>query len=491
MRKGRIDRSRSERGSVKSLRVKKVQAAASALLLLLGTLGLPGTPEFGGTASAANAHVRTAKAAAAISTASTMQARPAENDAEASGIWTFAKEIQVTQGSQYQALFLDPDIYGRAEEDLGDVRIINASGQFMPYYMDAGEEGERGLDREYPLELIERAEGKNEIRFDFRVVPTADNEDVRGSRLTFSLPQASFLKKVSLDGSYDGQRWEAVTEGELYSTGEGAFRNVIELNEPAKYGYYRVKVPSGPEPFELEGMALIDVGTAVSGEDFRRTKEIPFNVESSSGMSEVVMYNADKLRIDRIKLNAAASDGSSGFSRAFYVNREKGTGANTRILSPGRLNRLELAGAKVNDTEILLAEPIRNEKPMVVINNGENPPLDIQSIEIGYRVDRLVFEDTGTGPYRLVYGAQGQESPQYDISAFRTEIEQSGPGEATLGKENASQFVPPAAEETSGADDGAGPKVGANASLQITFNLILLAVALVLIVFLGRKLRKK
>ncbi|CAM4226730.1 DUF3999 family protein [Saccharibacillus endophyticus] len=471
--------------------MKKGPAAASAMLVLLGSLALPGTPDFGGNASAANAHVRTVKAAAA--TVSTMQARPAENNAEASDSWAFAKEIQVAQGAQYQALFLDPDIYGRAEENLGDVRIVNASGQFMPYYMDSGEEGERGLDREYPLELIDRADGEKEIRFDFRVVQAADNEDVRGSRLTFSLPQASFLKKVSLDGSYDGQRWEAVTTGELYSTGEGAFRNVIELNEPAKYGYYRVKVPKGPEPFDLEGMALIDVGTAVSGEDFRRTKEIPFNVESSSGMSEVVMYNADKLRIDRIKLNAAASDGSSGFSRAFYVNREKGTGANTRILSPGRLNRLELAGSTVDDTEIWLADPIRNEKPMVVINNGENPPLDIASIEIGYRVDRLVFEDTGTGPYRLVYGAERQETPQYDISAFRTQIEQSGPGEATLGKENASQFVPPAAteENISGTDTGDGPKVGASASLQITFNLVLVAVALVLIVFLGKKLKKK
>lgn len=489
MRKGRTDRNRSTARSIGSLWTKKGPAAASAMLVLLGSLALPGMPDFGGNASAANAHVRTAKAAIA----STMQARPAENNAEASDSWAFAKEIQVAQGAQYQALFLDPDIYGRAEENLGDLRIVNASGQFMPYYMDSGEEGERGLDREYPLELIDRADGKKEIRFDFRVVQAAENEDVRGSRLTFSLPQASFLKKVSLDGSYDGQRWEAVTTGELYSTGEGAFRNVIELNEPAKYGYYRVKVPNGPEPFDLEGMALIDVGTAVSGEEFRRTKEIPFNVESSSGMSEVVMYNADKLRIDRIKLNAAASDGSSGFSRAFYVNREKGTGANTRILSPGRLNRLELAGSTVDDTEIRLADPIRNEKPMVVINNGENPPLDIASIEIGYRVDRLVFEDTGTGPYRLVYGAERQETPQYDISAFRTQIEQSGPGEATLGKENASQFVPPAAteENVSGTDAGDGPKVGASASLQIMFNLILVAVALVLIVFLGKKLRKK
>ncbi|MEJ8305621.1 DUF3999 family protein [Saccharibacillus sacchari] len=463
MRKERTDRSRGGPGKFESLRVKKGWAAASAILLLSGVLMLPGT----------------------------MQARPAENDAEASGVWTFAKEIQVTQGSRYQALFLDPDVYGRAEEDLGDVRIINSSGQFMPYYMDSGEEGERGLDREYPLELIDRAEGEKEIRFDFRVVPAADNEDIRGSRLTFSLPQASFLKKVSLDGSYDGQRWEAVTTGELYSTGEGAFRNVIELNEPAKYGYYRVKVPSGPEPFELEGMALIDVGTAVSGEDFRQSKEITFNVQPSGRMSEVVLYNADKLRIDRIKLNASASDGSSGFSRMFYVDRAKGTGLNTRVLSPDRLNRLELSGSTVEDTEIRLAEPIRSEKPMVVIDNGGNTALNIQSIRIGYRVDRLVFEDTGTGPYRLVYGAQAQETPQYDISAFRTEIEQSGPGEATLGKENASQFVPPAAEEASGADDGSGPKVGANASLQITFNLILLAVALVLIVFLGRKLRKK
>lgn len=466
--------------------MKKGKVVRFAAVLLLGTLVLPAAVPGGplsGHAAGMNGKAGTALAM--------MQARPSENDPDASGVWSFAKEIQVVDNAQYQGLFLDADVYARAEDNLGDVRIVDASGRFVPYYADSGEEGQRGLDREYPLERIGRAAGKNEIRFDFRVVPASGNEDVRGSRLLFALPSGSFLKTVKLEGSYDGQLWERVTQGELYSTGEGAFRNVIELNDPVKYGYYRVIAPNSGEPFDLQGMALIDVGTAVSGEAFRRTKEITFNVQPSARMSEVVMYNADKLRIDRIKLNATASDGSSGFSRMFYINRAKGSGANTRVLSPERLTSLKLEGTTVDDTEILLAEPIRSEKPMIVIDNEANPPLNIETIEIGYRVDRLVFENTGNGPYRLVYGADVRQAPQYDISAFRTEIERSGPGEASLGKENASQFVPPAVEEASGATDGTGPKVGATASLQITFNIVLVAVALLLILFVGRKLRKK
>lgn len=416
-------------------------------------------------------------------------ARPAETDSADSGTWSFIKEIETAQDSKYQALFLDEDIYGRAQEDLSDVRIVDASGRFVPYYTDTGEEGERGLDREYPLERIARADGKKESRFDFRVVPTNDNEDVRGSRLTFPLPQGSFLKKVKIEGSYDGQRWERVTESELYSTGEGTFRNVIELDDPVKYGYYRVTMPNSEGSLNLVEGTLTDVATAVSGEDFRRTKELPFNVQGAAQMSEIVLYNANKLRIDRIQLSASASDGSSGFSRPFYVNRAKGTGANTRVLSPTRLNRLELEGETVNDTEIRLAEPIRDEMPMVVIDNGGNRPLNIQSLEVGYRVDRLVFEDTGAGPYRMVYGSEGREKPEYDITAFRTEIEQSDPGEAELGPENAGQFAPP--EDPMSGTDGDGPAVGPNASIQITFNLVLLGVALLLIVFLSRKLRKK
>lgn len=468
---------------------KKLGAALGAAVLLAAVPGgADARAEQPAPAAAPAVFGAAGEAPAGRQTAPVFEARPAEDDYADSGTWNFAKEIQAAPGSQYQALFLDADVYARAGENLNDVRIVDSTGRFVPYYADSGEEGERGLDRQYPLELVDRAKSKSATRFDFRVVPASGSEDVRGSRLTFPLSQSSFLKTVRVQGSYDGQLWEDLTEGELYSTGEGIFRNVIELEEPVKYGYYRLIAPNGEEPLALTEGTLTDVGAAVSGERFRRTAELPFNVQPSARMSEVVLYNADKLRIDRIRLNASASDGSSSFSRLFYVNRAKGTGANTRVLSPTRLNRLELDGESVDDTEIRLAEPIRNEKPMIVIDNAGNLPLNIESIEAGYRVDRLVFEDTGAGPYRLVYGAERQPPPRYDLAAFRTEIERSKPAEAALGPENAARFVPPA-PGTDGADPA--PKVGAGASLQILFNVVLVGVALLLIVLVSRKLRKK
>ncbi|GGN94165.1 DUF3999 family protein [Saccharibacillus kuerlensis] len=425
--------------------------------------------------------------------AADVQTRAEENDSSGSDLWQFSKEIAPAEGSRYQSLFLDADVYARAQDDLGDVRIVNAMGQFIPYYIDTGEEGERGTNRDYPLERIARQDGEQESRLDFRVVPSTESEDVRGSLLTFELPAASFLAAVTLEGSYDGQRWERVTEGELYSTNEGTSRNVIELEGLEKYGYYRLIIPNGGKDLDINGGTLTDVGAAVSGEAFRRTKELPFNVEPNIQMSEIVLYNAGRLKIDRIKINASASDGSSGFSRLYAIDKVPGGGLNTRILSPDRLARLELNGTAIDDTEIRLEEPIRSEQPRVVIDNAGNPPLKIQSLEVGYRVDRLVFEDTDTGPYRLVYGAEAeQESPEYDIEAFRPEIESQQPKEASLGPETAEQFVPPSMNEAPLGESGTPEAiVGPRASLQIVFNSVLIAVALLLIVWLGRKLRRR
>lgn len=417
------------------------------------------------------------------------QARPADEQngqAEAPAVWPFSKNIELAEGAQYQSLFLDPDIYGRAEEDLSDVRIVNASGQFVPYYLDSAEQGERGANRDYTLKRIARADAERSSTFDFAVVPSAENEDVRGSVVTFDLPGGLFLKKVSLEGSYDGQRWEPAAKGTLYSAGEGRFQTSIVLDAPAKYGYYRLTVPDNTDNLDFAEGTLTDVAMSVSGEAFVRKKELPFNVESIARMSEITLYNADKLKIDRIKVNATASDGSSGFSRLFGVEPAKGQAAN--VLSPSQLSRLELEGETIDDTEIRLAKPIRGTKPKIVIDNGGNQPLDIRSIEVGYRVDRLVFEDTGTGPYRLVYGSEGARMPEYDIAAFRSQIETSKPGEASLGPETAEAFTPPA--DPSGAPTNEQPRVGASASLQITFNIVLVIVALLLIVFVGRKLRK-
>ncbi|NGZ76352.1 DUF3999 family protein [Saccharibacillus alkalitolerans] len=423
--------------------------------------------------------------------AASVSARPAEEEAQASGVWTFSKQIQTEQGARYQALMLDSDIYARAQEDLSDVRIADASGRFVPYYTDSGETGEPGEKRGYMLERIARVVGAEESVFDFRVVPSAETEEIRGTRLRFDLPDNSVLETVKIEGSYDGKRWEKAAEGELYSTGEGVFRNIIELDASETYGYYRLTVPKEAENVDFVDGILFDVGGSVVGSAFRRAKELPFNVEPDGQMSEIVLYNADKLKIDRIKVNASAADGSDRFSRLYYVSREKGSDIATQILSPDRLNRLEIAGKQVDDTEIRLAEPIRGEQPRVAIVNGGNPPLSIRSIEVGYRVDRLVFEDTGTGPYRLLYGAEGQSPPEYEISASRKEIEGTGPGQAELGPETAEQFVPPDLLEVSGRAEESEAMVGPGDSLRIFLYIVLGGTVLLLIVWWSRRRKGK
>ncbi|WP_172194588.1 DUF3999 family protein [Saccharibacillus qingshengii] len=478
---------------------KKKLGAALCAAALLGALA--GLPESRAQQASGSAGVERSPDLAEESVgnrleAAAFSARPQEEEAE-SGTWAFAKEIRLADVSRYQALYLDADVYGRSQENLGDVRIVDASGRFVPYYTDSGEEGKRGLDRYYPLELIKSTPGKDVTRFDFRVIPASNPENFRGSRLTFPLSKGPFLKKIRVEGSKDGKGWEPVTEGELYTDGETKFRNVIELDEPAGYGYYRLNVPNAGGKIELTDGMLSDVGAAVSGQAFRRAKELPFNVETLARMSEVVIYNADRLRIDQIRLKASASDGSGEFSRIFYVNRAKGTGANTRILSPTRLNRLQLNGLSVEDTQIRLAEPILNEKPRVVIDNAGNPPLNIEAVEVGYRVDRLIFEDTGAGPYRLLYGAEGQEKPQYDTEALRTGIVSPAPAQAQLGREEAAAFAAPDADPLSGAEGAEpvqaepGPIVGAGDSLRILLYIVLGGVGLLLIAVLSRKLRKK
>ncbi|MDO3409989.1 DUF3999 family protein [Saccharibacillus sp. CPCC 101409] len=402
-------------------------------------------------------------------------------------LWPFAKDITTAEGSAYQAVFLDEDVYARAQENLEDVRVVNASGEWVPYYIESGGEDERGPERSYRMERVDRADSEDRSRFDFRVVPEAENEDVVGSRIVFELPNRSFLKTVTLEGSYDGRRWEQAAEGELYRAEDGVSRDVIEAGRPLKYGYYRLTVPNNAEDLDFAAATLEDNGVPLRGEQYLRTKELPFNVEPALTMSRVVLYNADRLKIDRIVVNAEASDGSSGFSRLFGIEPTPSRSAD--VLSPSRLNRLELDGSRIDDTEILLAEPIRNPKPTIVIDNGGNPPLDIQSIEVGYRVDRIVFEDTGAGPYRLVYGAEGQELPRYDIADFRAQIERDGPVQASLGKESAEAFTP--ADSRPGTDPSGGARVGAKASLQILFNIVIVAVALLLIVLVGRKMRKR
>lgn len=52
--------------------------------------------------------------------------------------WWYSKPVELQGNGKYHTLFLDEDVYRGAKEDLGDLRVIDDKGLFVPFYIDSG-----------------------------------------------------------------------------------------------------------------------------------------------------------------------------------------------------------------------------------------------------------------------------------------------------------------------------------------------------------------
>lgn len=94
-----------------------------------------------------------------------------------------------------------------------------------------------------------------------------------------------------------------------------------------------------------------------------------------------------------------------------------------------------LAGgqASAGDTTISFRKPARHAVLTIRIENEDNPPLPITAVTLQAVTDRIVFEDDGQGPYRLLYGNEEAGMPRYDLAYFKDHIEGEGPVDGALG----------------------------------------------------------
>jgi hypothetical protein len=116
----------------------------------------------------------------------------------------------------------------------------------------------------------------------------------------------------------------------------------------------------------------------------------------------------------------------------------------------------------------------------LTIENGDDKPIDIGRITVVYYVDELIFEDTGSSIYTLRCGS-GNTAPVYDSDNYIEQIREAGVGFDRLEISKitfAEADMPIVSEE----DDSC---------YLVLFNIVIVAVALLLGVVILLRLRKK
>jgi hypothetical protein len=386
-----------------------------------------------------------------------------------SGQWEFSRTIEIPQQTPYYELYLDEAVYGAAAEDLRDLRIADSKGNPVPYYLESGEVTAEEHTASYSSELIRQVSQGTSTLLDYRIKPLAEHVDIQGDKLVFVLPDESFLKHVEVWGGYDGNAWEPLAKGDLYATG-GLSANAITLGASYKFSYYRLVVENNPERLDFPGLTLMDSSREWKTAEFTRQQIPQYEIGQVENRTEIVISNMDRLKISKLTL-----DSTGNFSRRYELYDSDGN--RIPVAGSGELYRLDFKDTRISQTDILLPDASSSAVLRMIIYNLDDAPLSITGLKLEYLVDRLVFAGQESESYSLLYGNPLAAAPQYDLVHFRDQIAGEQLGTAALGAET---VLPEAAEES--------PATAGWFQSQWVFNSIIIAVSLLLILIVARKL---
>ena len=405
---------------------------------------------------------RLAAAATAMLAASSLllarQTAPAptfERPVNAAGTGPYKLPIDVpllSGGQRFTRLAADSDSV-QAHGGLGDLRLVDADGRELPYLLLAPPTRRvRWIaGRVLPIAQTEKTSG---FEVDLGALTDVDAMAVDG------LP-SPFLKRFGLEGSGDRSRWTMLIEqGTLFDLPDERVRQTDAVFDRGRYRYLRltwddtnsgrIRTPSTARAREA------------SPQSARDPMRVPVTFERQASEPGRSRY---RLQLPAAGWPVVALVIDPGAGDVFRIATVMETRFNGERADPVELGRARLARAE-GRSPAASALRIRTDAPrtselQLVIDNANNPPLDLQRIEVELAELPWIYFEAPGRPVTARYGDPAAQPPQYDLEARRSSIDLDGVREASWGEARAL-----AAADRPVAPADAIPDRGANLDLS-------------------------
>lgn len=384
--------------------------------------------------------------------------------------WAYSKSITITEESNYKYFFLNKEVYQYADSTLNDIRIVDKNNEYVPYYFSIESREENMEELEFLSALINTYhDDENNSFFDFHFLPILE-EDVKGKKIIFEIYESDYSKQIVIYGREEKTDWTYITQDTVYNI-DGIRKNEIEFNNLQYYELYRIKIIENNNEISIRDCTLIFNELQQFYHQFLKTVALDFNINTEDNFTLIEINNPHHLRLRNLDLYI-----NENFDRTYEVFKE--TEEEHIKIQSGRMFYMQFKDINIIDTEIDFGRnPLSYEKFVVQINNQDNRPLNIERINAEYFIDKIVFEDIGTGPYTLYFGNESALKPEYDIVNFKSYIDNEKQLEVTLGSTVLLKAGEKAAEEAF--------------DYKFIFNILIITVTVILLVFLAFVLKKK
>lgn len=352
--------------------------------------------------------------------------------------WQYRKPISVQQ-TGYVRLNLDAEAFAGLQPDLRDLRVVDGSGQEVPFKLVV--EREDAAERRRPVSVLNNSYTPGQYQsfmVDLGVSPQTHNW------LHIITPEENFQKLVEISGSADAQAWQVLrSEGYIFGHTEprrGFATQQTTLTYPtATFRYVLVKIFSDT-PFGVTGAEVTERVAASAKEIvfspvFTQTEDVAEQTSvvtldfGQGGLptNAVQLVTDTTMNFDRPAEIFSSDDGRTwrkiGSAYLFRITQPRFTGGNFTL--------------RYGETA---ARYLR-----IFIYNGDDQPITFFAAVASGILRSVVFNANADQSYFLYYSNPSARYPAYDLERIFPYLEVPQiPGATLAVQEQNPAYMPPA-----------------------------------------------
>lgn len=379
---------------------------------------------------------------------------------------------------------LDRNIYSASLQQLSDLRIVDDREIELPFIRRTlVSETKKTVPRyesinEPKVQLLEN----NTISIQFAIDPETHKQPIKGFSLVTGL--VNFERTLTLEyRKKETDNWEIILKDFLiydYSQFLDTRNTSITLpeNQPALTGgFFRIQIQQAIQEQELKWMTLrrtLKENTEVGREETLEINRQPFRIDritfwqedevvdhSQPQLQDIPLSNINvqndkdsrstwidfELSLEPLsELTLSARD--NNFNRACRLISLDDTSTDNykqaNTIASMNLSKISISGIEYQQLTLRCPEN-RHIRYRLIIDNGDNPPLEDLKLTAKGSVEQLIFIATPGRKYRLSYGVADRVTPSYDTLAIQTALTAKiQPLTGSLGK--VESFTPKAKE---------------------------------------------
>ena len=325
--------------------------------------------------------------------------------------WRFSQAIDV-RATGLVRVNVPPETLNAARPDLADVRIADGAGREVPYLIDRPmPRRESALRSQELLTALEPTATRITLT-------TGTKSALKG--VTFETPPGvEFIKGVGVEGSHDGATWlQLATDKPIFRMAGGAANPSVSFSEGV-WEFLRLTIDDSRTAAVPFTSVLLQVAeTNATAEAF------PLTIKTRDESSGVTRLSVDlgAMNLTVASLGVETTDPLFVRPVTIAVPEFANDNISEQTLCTGSVYRVDFNGKMESQVGIPIDRQIHGRELIVLIDNGDSPPLVINAVRGSRRVTNLLFFAREADRYQLLSGNSQCAAARYDLSELDEQL---------------------------------------------------------------------